>query len=305
MHFWRRGSQAFQNTEEGSLKRWFLAIRPNTLFASISPVIIGGAMAYRDHLFHLPSFIFALLGALFIQIGTNLSNDYYDYFHGVDSEKRIGPIRVTQKGLIDPDSIKKGFVLSFLFASLVGIYLVIRGGLPILIIGIISIILGILYTAGPFPISYHGISEPFVIIFFGPVAVAGTYYVQALSIKKEVIIAGLAPGFISNAILTVNNLRDVDTDKEAGKKSLIVRFGKGFGRMEYIISLFVAFLIPFFLLSKDHFYQLISCLSFAFIIPYLRIIWQDPNPLYNRLLKKTSVLLLIYSLLFSVGWISS
>lgn len=305
MHFWKRKNQISPSIEGGSLKGWFLAIRPNTLFASISPVIIGGAMAYKDHLFHLPSFLLALFGALFIQIGTNLSNDYYDFFHGIDSEKRLGPVRVTQKGIIKPESVKRGFLLSFFLAALAGIYLLIRGGLPILIIGIISIILGILYTAGPFPISYYGIAEPFVIIFFGPIAVAGTYYVQALSIKKEVIIAGFAPGFISNAILTVNNLRDINTDKEAGKKSLVVRFGKRFGRMEYVFSLFVAFVIPFFLLSKTHFYHLLSCLSFVFIIPYLKIIWQDPNPIYNKLLKKTSSFLFIYSLLFSAGWIFS
>ncbi len=303
MHSLRKENQNFQSSEEDSLRKWIIAIRPQTLFASISPVIIGSSMAYVDHVFHLPSSLMAFFGALFIQIGTNLANDYYDFIHGVDTEERLGPLRVTQQGIIKPDLVKKGFITAFFLSAICGCYLVIRAGLPILIIGLISIAVGIAYTAGPVPLGYIGVADLLVIIFFGPVAVAGTYYVQALSIKKDVILAGFAPGFISNAILVVNNLRDIETDAQAGKKSLAVRFGKGFARAEYLTSLLIAFIIPIFLLSKRHRLHLLCWCSFLIVIPYIKVLWQRPSPLYNQLLKKTALFLFVYSILFSAGWL--
>lgn len=304
MHFLRKEDPTSLSLETGTLKKWIIAIRPATLFASVSPVILGSSIAYSEHLFHLPSFLAALLGAIFIQIGTNLANDYYDYIYGIDSEDRIGPIRVTQKGIIEPSFVKKGFILAFSLAILCGIYLIARAGIPILIIGLLSILFGICYSAGPFPISHLGLADLAVIIFFGPVAVAGTYYVQALSIKKNVILLGLGPGFISNAILTVNNLRDLEADKKAGKKSLAVRFGKRFAQAEYLLSLFIAFIIPFFFLSKRHYMHLLACISFLIPLDYIKVLWQKPNPLYNVLLKRTSLSVFLYCLLFSIGWIS-
>ena len=300
----KKGHPISPNLEIGTLKKWIIATRPNTLFASISPVIIGTSMAYADSLFHLPSALMAATGAFFIQIGTNLANDYYDFIHGVDSSDRLGPLRVTQAGILDPDSVKRAFIIAFFIATLSGIYLIWRAGLPILIIGLLSILFGLTYTAGPFPLGYYGLGDPLVIIFFGPVAVGGTYYVQALSIKDYVLIAGLAPGFISNAILTVNNLRDIETDKRAGKKTLAVRFGKGFARAEYLLSLFIPFIIPFFLISKNHCWHLICCLSFLLCISCIKVIlFEEPGLIYNKVLKNTASMLFIYSLLFSLGWI--
>lgn len=304
MHFSRRGDLIFQDSGVNSLKKWFLAIRPNTLFASISPVLIGTSMAYKDGVFHLPSALMAAIGAISIQIGTNLANDYYDFIHGVDTQDRLGPARVTQQGIMAADSVKRGFLIAFLISILAGIYLIFRAGIPILFIGLLSIIFGITYSAGPFPIAYLGLADPVVIIFFGPVAVGGTYYVQALRIKGDVILAGFAPGFISNAILTVNNLRDWKTDKIAGKKSLAVRFGKRFARIEYMSSLIVAFIIPVLLVSRNHYYHLICWGAFLLWLFPVRIIWQEPTVLYNRLLKSTAMLLFTYSLLFSLGWIA-
>ena len=304
MHSLKEGNLIFQDSGADNLKRWLLAIRPNTLFASISPVLMGTAMAYADGAFLPIPALAAAIGALFIQIGTNLANDYYDFIHGVDTPDRLGPIRVTQQGIIPPDYVKKGFIIAFLIATLAGIYLVFRGGTPILVIGILSVILGIAYTAGPFPIGYHGLADPLVIIFFGPIAVGGTYYVQALQIKGNIIIAGLGPGFISNAILTVNNLRDWHTDKSAEKKTLAVRFGKGFARVEYIASLIMAFIIPFLIVSRNHRYHLICLGAFLLSLIHIRIIWQEPSQIYNKLLKNTAMLLFAYSLLFSLGWIT-
>ena len=304
MHLLKRENRIFPDLGVDSLKKWIIAIRPNTLFASISPVIIGTSMAYGDKAFHLPSALAAAIGAVFIQIGTNLANDYYDYIHGVDRTDRIGPVRVTQAGIIEPGSVKKGFIIAFFIAVLSGIYLIWRAGIPILIIGIVSILSGIAYTAGPFPLGYYGLGEPFVIIFFGPVAVSGTYYVQALDINKYVLISGLAPGFISNAILIVNNLRDIKTDKKAGKKTLAVRFGKKFAKIEYILSLFFAFIVPFYLVLSGCYYHLFACISFLLSIPCIKtILIEEPGLKYNKVLKKTSLMLFVYSVVFSLGWI--
>ena len=191
------------------LKIWITASRPKTLWAAFSPVIIGTAMAYGEGKVHWLSAFLAAVGAILIQIGTNFSNDYYDYFRGVDKKERLGPLRVTQAGLVKPETMKRATILIFSLAFISGLYLIYRGGWPVLIIGLLSILFGILYTAGPYPLGYNGLGDIFVLIFFGLVAVGGTYYVQALEINKLVLLAGLSPGLFSTAILTVNNLRDI------------------------------------------------------------------------------------------------
>ncbi len=303
MHSLKKENQTSPNLEVGSLKKWLIAIRPGTLVASISPVIMGTAIAYSDKSFHLLSALSAAISAIFIQIGTNLVNDYYDFMHGVDGPDRIGPTRVIQKGIIKPQHIKRAFIISFLIAVISGSYLVYRAGLPILIIGLLSIICGILYTAGPFPLAYIGLADPFVIIFFGPVAVGGAYYVQTLQIKDYVIIAGFGPGFLSNAILAINNLRDIYTDKKAGKKTLAVRLGDVFVRWEYLFSLFIAFGLPFIFTWMGHCCQILGCLAFLCIGPYIYTIWEKPGPIHNNLLIMTAATLFFYSILFSIGWI--
>ncbi|MEJ2050430.1 MAG: 1,4-dihydroxy-2-naphthoate polyprenyltransferase [Calditrichota bacterium] len=288
------------------IKIWITASRPKTLWAAFSPVIIGTAMAYGEGKVHWLSAFLAAVGAVLIQIGTNFSNDYYDYFRGVDKKERLGPLRVTQAGLVKPETMKRATILIFSLAFISGLYLIYRGGWPVLIIGLLSILFGILYTAGPYPLGYNGLGDIFVLIFFGLVAVGGTYYVQALEINKLVLLAGLSPGLFSTAILTVNNLRDIYTDKKAGKKTLAVRFGEDFARLEYLFSVLIACLIPLilFFITGSHLYALAASLVFLAAIPPIRTIYeQKPGKIFNQVLATTGRLLLLYSLLFSIGWI--
>ncbi len=293
--------------EQSKFKIWIEAARPKTLWAALAPVMIGTAMAYSDGLIHWPSAIVASIAAMFIQIGTNFANDYFDFHKGADQTGRLGPVRATGAGLVKPRVMRAAFILMFLLAFLIGLYLIWRGGWPILIIGILSIIFGILYTAGPYPLAYNGLGDIFVLIFFGPVAVGGTYYVQTGSITLPVILAGLSPGLISTALLTVNNLRDIHTDAKAGKRTLAVRFGLLFTRMEYLFTLLVAScVIPVILLiiEPHHPYILAGMLVFLFALPSIRAVYLDDiTAELNAVLANTGKILLIYSLIFSLGWI--
>jgi len=226
------------------LKIWAISTRPKTLLVAVGPVAMGAAMALGKGGINAVILIITLAAAVLIQIGTNLANDYYDFIKGADTEHRTGPTRATAAGLVSPGEMKKAFVIAFGLAIVLGFFLVLKGGTPILIIGVVSVICGVLYTAGPFPLGYLGLGELFVLIFFGPVAVGGTYYLQRSDITTQVLIAGLAPGLLAAAILAVNNLRDISTDKTAGKKTLIVRFGYNFGVAEYIFCVITACLIP-------------------------------------------------------------
>lgn len=292
--------------KNSNISIWLLASRPKTLWAAIAPVLIGTAMAYGANKEHLLSAILAAVAAVLIQIGTNFSNDYFDFVRGADQKGRLGPTRVTQAGLVTPSAMKLATVLVFGLAILAGIFLIYRGGWPILIIGILSILFGILYTAGPYPLGYNGLGDIFVLIFFGVVAVSGTYYVQVLEINTLVILAGLSPGLFSMAILTVNNLRDVQSDLKAGKLTLAVRFGENFARWEYLLSVLIACLIPIllFFLTESHLYALAASFVFVAAIPSIKTIFeQKPGIIFNQVLATTGKLLLIYSLLFSIGWI--
>ena len=287
-------------------KSWFLALRPKTLGAGIAPVLIGTSMAFEAEKGHLFSALAALLGALLIQIGTNLSNDYFDFVKGADTEERLGPARATQAGWIRPEIILRSSLLVFAAAVIIGIFLVLRGGWPIVLIGIASVICGILYTGGPYPLAYLGLGEIFVVIFFGPVATLGTYYVQALEFSKEVFIAGLAPGLISTALIAVNNLRDIPTDIKARKRTLAVRFGYRFARIEYTLCILGGLFIPLFLvvMLKDHWFSLIA--SFAVIpafFPIRDVVSGTSGEMLNDTLAKTGKVLLIFSILFSAGWL--
>ena len=263
-------------------------------------------MAFEAEKGHLFSALAALLGALLIQIGTNLSNDYFDFVKGADTEERLGPARATQAGWIRPEIILRSSLLVFAAAVIIGIFLVLRGGWPIVLIGIASVICGILYTGGPYPLAYLGLGEIFVVIFFGPVATLGTYYVQALEFSKEVFIAGLAPGLISTALIAVNNLRDIPTDIKARKRTLAVRFGYRFARIEYTLCILGGLFIPLFLvvMLKDHWFSLIA--SFAVIpafFPIRDVVSGISGEMLNDTLAKTGKVLLIFSILFSAGWL--
>lgn len=292
--------------EKIPLKIWVMACRPKTLWAAISPVMIGSAMAHAAGGFHLPSALAALFGAVMIQIGTNLANDYFDFVKGSDRPDRLGPTRVTQAGFISPESMKQATTVAFALAFLIGIYLVYRGGWPIVIIGSLSILFGILYTAGPRPLGYVGLGELFVLVFFGPVAVAGTYFVQTLEVNGLVIIAGLSTGLFSVAILAVNNLRDIETDRLSGKRTLAVRFGRTFARMEYAGAVVIACLIPIVIvaLKPDATWPLLPLLVLPLARPHIKQVFSTVSGKeLNELLATTGRLLLIFSLLFALGWL--
>ena len=288
------------------VKVWLLASRPKTLWASIAPVIIGTAMAYADGSVHWLSAVMAAFGAVMIQVGTNYTNDYFDYKHGADNAMRLGPMRVVQTGLAKPNEIKTAIVLAFSVAIMAGIYLFWRGGMPILIIGLFSVLFGILYTAGPFPLGYYGLGDILVFLFFGLVAVGGTYYVQTLRINMLVLLAGVPPGLLSTAILSVNNLRDMNTDRDAGKKTLAVRFGLTFVRMEYLFCIIVAGLMPLFLplIGSQHYYGICAVFIIPCAMPSIKLVFANKQGrIFNKILADTGKLLFLYSVLFSVGWI--
>ena len=293
-------------TSKSKLKIWFESFRPKTLTASVAPVFIGTAMASDDGSFDTVIMALTFAAALLIQIGTNLANDYYDFIKGADTETRIGPTRATQAGLVTPSQIKFAFMLTFALAAACGLYLVYVGGIPILAIGLVSIICGILYTAGPVPLAYYGLADIFVLVFFGPVAVGGTYYLQTHTINSYVLLAGLAPGLFSVAILTVNNFRDIETDKVANKKTLAVRFGPKFAIAEYIAAIFAACMVPaiIFVNLKSNYWSMISMLTLLIAVGPIKTLLSKPDAsTLNQMLARTGFLLIFYSFFFSVGWV--
>lgn len=290
---------------QSKLNIWLASCRPKTLTASIAPVLVGAAMAFNDGKIDPIVLTLTFAAALLIQIGTNLANDYYDFVKGADTDTRVGPTRATQAGLVTPNQMKFAFLLTFALAASAGLYLVYIGGIPILAIGLVSIICGVLYTAGPIPLAYYGLGDIFVLVFFGPVAVGGTYYLQTHTINQYVIIAGLAPGLISVAILTVNNLRDISTDKAANKKTLAVRFGANFAIAEYVTSIIAACLIPVILCVtlRSNYWCMISLLTLIIAAGPVKTILSKPDAeSLNQMLARTGKLLIIYSVLFAIGW---
>ncbi len=288
------------------IEKWILAARPKTLWASIAPVVVGTALAYGDGAHHWPSALIALACAVLIQIGTNFANDYFDYEKGADTEERTGPLRVTQSGMVSPTTMKWATAVIFLSACVGGAILTWRGGWPIALVGLLCILSGLLYTGGPYPLGYLGLGDLFVLIFFGPVAVGGTYYVQALQINTTVLIAGMGPGLLITAILTVNNLRDIEVDRKAGKRTLAVRFGKTFTRWEYAFLVLVGVSIPpaLYLHTGQHPSSLLSLLVVLPAISTFRgVFGHAEGPSLNSVLANTARISLLYSVLFSVGWL--
>lgn len=288
------------------IRVWFLAIRPKTLPAAVAPVVMGTAMAMGDGVGHWLSATAALFAAVMIQIGTNLANDCFDCLHGADQCDRVGPVRVTQSGLATPNQVLFATALAFALACAAGLYLVIRGGWPILLIGLLSILSGILYTAGPYPLGYHGLGELFVLVFFGPVAVSGTYYVQALQVTPTVLLISLAPGLMSVAILTVNNIRDRESDRRAGKRTLAVRFGLRIARLQYVLAVVGAGILPIamVLATGRHVYCLLTVLVSCLMIPTIRKVYQlEGGPELNAVLAATGKSLFVFSLVFATGYL--
>ena len=229
------------------LSAWVIASRPKTLFASISPVLLGTALAYSCGLGDGVAACLAFLGAIFIQIGTNLANDYWDAKKGADRADRLGPVRVTSAGLLKPRTVFLGMAFCFAVASLAGLWLIARAGWPVAVIGVVSILCGILYTAGPFPLAYVGLGDVFTFVFFGLVATSGTYFVEAREFSMTSLILGTVPGFYSVVLIALNNLRDRESDLLSNKKTLAVRFGADFARWEIAVCLFAPCLVPLWL----------------------------------------------------------
>jgi 1,4-dihydroxy-2-naphthoate octaprenyltransferase len=291
------------------LSVWIMAARPKTLWASVAPVIVGTAVAYRDGLAHWPSAVAALFGAIFIQIGTNFANDLFDHLRGADTPDRQGPMRVTQAGLVSPTQIRNAMILVFAISLVIGIYLAMRGGWPIVAIGLCSIAAAILYTGGPYPFGYHGWGDFFVFVFFGPVAVVGTYFVQSHTTTPTVWLASVPMGALATAILIVNNMRDIATDRRAGKRTLAVRLGRIGSIGEYALMLTLSIAVPIAMVL----YQLsgpLILLSAAVIVVFVPILLKSLRTqsgpmktatILNQLLAKTALVKLAYAVVFSIG----
>jgi len=290
----------------GTARAWLLAARPKTLPAAVAPVLVGIALAIRDGGFRLLPALAALVGALLLQIGVNLANDYFDHQRGVDTAERLGPVRVTQSGLLPPERVRRGMIYTFVLASLAGLYLIAVGGWPIIVIGMASILAALAYSGGPFPLGSHGLGDLFVFIFFGLVAVGGTYYVQTSALTPFVMIAATPVGLLITNILVVNNLRDIEGDARANKQTLAVLLGDRGTRAEYLLLAGLAYLIPLAL-------SFTATLSPWILLPWLTlplIIRQgrriaaglSGRPL-NDVLAATAQIALLFSLLFALGLI--
>jgi len=282
---------------------WFLACRPKTLSVSLSPVLVGTAVAWHDtHAVLWLPLLAAALGAAFIQIGTNLFNDVGDFLRGTDTPGRLGPKRATAEGWLTPGMVKAGAWLSFALAFLCGIYLVWHGGWPIVAIGLASLAAGWAYTGGPKPIAYGPLGEVFVFIFFGLVAVGGSYYLQTLSLAPTALLAATLVGIHAAAVITVNNYRDHDGDKANGKNTLAVRLGRPAMRHLYAAEM----LAPYALLP------LLASLGWAAALPLLslplalklirRFRHETPGPIFNQILAATAGLQLLFAILLLLSF---
>lgn len=282
---------------------WFLAVRPKTLVAGVVPVAVGSAVALRDGAFHpLVAFV-ALLGALLLQVGTNLANDYYDFKRGADTADRLGPPRATQQGWLSPGAVLGGALSCFGAAFVLGLYLVNVGGLPIVVIGLASIAAGLAYTAGPFPLAYNGLGDVFVLVFFGFVAVGGTHYVQAHAVSVLALWAAVPVGLLGVALLAVNNTRDAATDAAAGKKTLVVRFGRRFGRAEWLVCVALSALVPvaLWLTGQASMWVLLPLVSLPLAVAPGRLVLDGEGAVLNQALAGTARLQLVFGLLLAIG----
>ncbi len=294
------------DSEISSLRAWLLAIRPKTLPAAVSPVIVGTSLAVSEEAFAPQPAAAALIGALLIQIAANLANDYFDYVQGVDVPERKGPTRVAQSGLIALSRLRLGMLVTIILAALIGAYLISIGGWPILLIGLASLLSSLAYTGGPYPIGYHGLGDLFVFVFFGVAAVCGTFYVQALSINMLTVAASVPVGVLTVAILVVNNMRDIETDRQAGKRTLAVIVGLGATRFEYALLLAVAYAVPalFWLFGESSGWVWLPWLSLPLAVHLvLSIYGSSEGPTLNKTLAATASLDLVFCTLFAIGFV--
>jgi 1,4-dihydroxy-2-naphthoate octaprenyltransferase len=288
------------------MRIWLMAARPRTLPAAIAPVLVGTAAAV-ERIGELPrpgGFLAALAGSIFIQIGTNLANDYSDAKRGADTADRLGPVRVTSAGLVAPRRVLVATYVAFAIAVTCGLYLAALAGPAILLIGAVSIAAGVLYTGGPRPYGYAGLGEVFVFLFFGLVAVNGSYYVQLEEIEALPIGLSISIGFLATAILVVNNVRDMETDRRVGKTTLAVRIGRARAVALYRLLVLGAFaVLPIALLAGDgSMLPLVGLAALPLAVPPLRTVSnRTDGPSLNGALAATGALLGVFSLLVSAG----
>jgi 1,4-dihydroxy-2-naphthoate polyprenyltransferase len=287
---------------------WLMAARLRTLPAAVAPVLVGTSLALGNGHFRALAFVAALFGAVFIQVGTNLSNDYSDARRGADTEDRLGPVRVTAGGLVPPGRVLFATYVTFGLAVLCGIYLVAVAGWGLIAVGAASILAGVLYTGGPRPYGYEGLGELFVFLFFGIVAVSGSYYVQVQQLPWEAYACAVPVGLLASAILVVNNVRDLETDRRAGKRTLAVRLGRERTRALYTAMIGGAFiLVPLpWLLGSMTAWLLLPWCAVPLAMPLVKIVrTRVDGPSLNGALAKTGALQLVFCLLFSAGILAS
>ena len=287
----------------GSARAWLLAARPATLTAAFAPVAVGTACAWQAGGFALPAAAAALAGAFLIQIATNFANDMYDFEKGADDETRLGPLRAAQAGLLTVSQLRAGIVVTLGLAMLVGVYLAWAAGPVVVAIGLSSIIAGLAYTGGPFPLAYNGLGDVFVMVFFGFVAVCGTAFVQMLSVPATAWVASVPVGALATGILAVNNVRDYEGDARANKRTLVVRFGRSTGVREYVWLLILSYATPPVMLALGWVgpWVLLPLLTIPWAVRLAKSVSADRGPALNQTLAGTAKLLSLYGVLFAIG----
>lgn len=287
---------------------WILATRPKTLFASIAPVILGLTLAYiHIHTLNMLVAALTILCALLMQIASNIANDYLDSLKGVDTEKRLGPTRVTHAGMIPATHMRNALIAVLFLSLLLGIYLMYVGGPVIILIGLLSLYFAYGYTGGPFPLSHNGLGEVAAFVFFGVIAVSGTVFLQTHKFHAIDFLMGMGPGFISATILAVNNLRDIETDTETNKRTIAVRFGENFQR-KLCVVLIACSSLQLFLVAITYQYTWLLPVSFlplAFIGNWIHIAKKPIDRALNNALAKTAQYLLVYCVLTSMALLIS
>ncbi|HEX4621546.1 MAG TPA: 1,4-dihydroxy-2-naphthoate polyprenyltransferase [Myxococcaceae bacterium] len=284
------------------MRVWLLACRPATLVAAFVPVAVGTACAIAEGHFRLGPALAALLGAVFIQIGTNLANDVYDFERGADTAERLGPTRAVQAGLLTRGQVRGGMVIAFGLATLAGAYLTAVSGPWVVAVGLVSIACGVAYTGGPFPLGYHGLGDVFVLAFFGVVAVGGTARAETGQVSALALWASLPVGALATAILVVNNLRDRETDAKAGKRTLAVRWGATAAVAEYALLLALAYAVPVGVaVSSRAPGALLPLLTVPLAVSLLRAVARERGRDLNRRLGGTARLLLLHGIAWAVG----
>jgi 1,4-dihydroxy-2-naphthoate polyprenyltransferase len=287
---------------------WLMAARPRTLPAAVAPVLVGTALAAYLHVFHPLRFVAALLGAVFIQVGTNLSNDYSDARRGADAEDRLGPVRVTAGGLVPPRQVLVATYVTFGLAVLAGVYLIVVAGWQLLLVGAASILAGVAYTGGPKPYGYEGLGEVFVFLFFGVVAVAGSFFVQTKHLDWEAFALSVPVGLLAAAILVVNNIRDIDSDRRARKRTLAVRMGRERTRNLFAAIIYLAYLlVPItWLFGPVKAWVMLPWLSAPLATRVVRVVRnRTDGPSLNGALAQTGLLQLGFCALLSAGLLLS